>query len=301
MIIFKSKIKFKSHLQEVKNQQQSIGFVPTMGALHKGHISLIEKAKTECDVVIASIFVNPTQFNNLSDLDKYPRTFEQDCEILIKAGCDILFAPEISEMYSKEEIELKQQNIEDKSWAKGKTVDFGSLANVMEGLRRPGHFNGVVQIVSKLFRVVEPNRAYFGQKDFQQLMIIKKMAQQLEMPIEIVACPIVRDQNGLAMSSRNKRLSLDEKEKAALISKTLFNIKALQNEKSISELKAIAIQQLKAGDQFEVEYFEISDIETLQPVTSPNSTQQLIVCVALRLGEVRLIDNIILSPIKQAV
>jgi pantoate--beta-alanine ligase len=178
-----------------------------MGALHKGHISLINKAKLECTTVIASIFVNPTQFNDPSDLKNYPRTFEADCIMLEKAGCNAIFAPEIAEMYSEKELELKKLKIEDKTWSNGKSVDFGALEIVMEGAHRPGHFNGVAQIVSKLFRIIEPDKAYFGQKDFQQLAIIRSMIEQLSMPVEIISCPIIREPNGLAMSSRNERLT----------------------------------------------------------------------------------------------
>lgn len=295
MIIFKSKLSLKNRLAAIKNQHKTVGFVPTMGALHDGHISLVNKAKSECDVLVASIFVNPTQFNNLGDLDNYPRTFESDCKLLEDAGCDIVFAPEIAEMYSDEELALKKNNIEDKSWANGKDVSFGNLEDVMEGLRRPGHFNGVAQIVSKLFRIVEPNKAYFGQKDFQQLMIIQSMVDQLEMPTEIVICPIIRESNGLAMSSRNKRLSSKEKEMAALIPKTLFEVKGMKSSKSIEELTDFAKEQISTEPQFELEYFEISHMDTLLPAKQFEASQNLIACIALKLGDVRLIDNVILN------
>lgn len=295
MIIFNSVSQTKNHLKTIKDQQKTIGFVPTMGALHMGHISLIHKAKAECDVVVASIFVNPTQFNDLSDLKNYPRTFEADTQILKEAGCDILFAPEISEMYSKEELELKKQHIEDKSWTNGKTVDFGVLEQVMEGAHRPGHFNGVAQVVSKLFRIVEPTKAYFGQKDFQQLAIIKSMTTQLRMPIDIIACPIIRETNGLAMSSRNERLTPDQRKIASLISKTLFEVQKLYPYKSISELKAFVERNITSEPQFKLEYFEIADTETLQPVNSTGVGHHNIACIALKLGEIRLIDNVILA------
>ena len=295
MIILNSIPQIKNHLNNLIKQQKTVGFVPTMGALHKGHISLINKAKADCDMVVSSIFINPTQFNDLSDLNNYPRTFEADCQMLESAGCDIVFAPEVTEMYSKEELELKKQNIEDKSWTKGKIVDFGLLEKVMEGAHRQSHFNGVAQVVSKLFRIVEPDKAYFGQKDFQQLSIIRSMVKQLNMPIEIIACPIIREENGLAMSSRNERLSPEQRNIASLISKTLFKIKELQTSKTIAELKAFVEQQINAEPQFKLEYFEIADAETLQPVKDFNQVSELIACIALKLGKVRLIDNIILQ------
>jgi pantoate--beta-alanine ligase len=298
MIILKSKLETQKFLNNLRNQQHTIGFVPTMGALHQGHISLINNAKAECNVVIASIFVNPTQFNDLNDLKNYPRTFEADCQMLEKAGCDAVFAPEIAEMYTLEELERKNNpdsyRDEDKTWTEGKIVDFGALEKVMEGAHRPGHFNGVAQVVSKLFRIVEPNKAYFGQKDFQQLAIIRSMVEQLNMPIQIIACPILREQNGLAMSSRNERLTPEQRKTAALISKTLFQVKDLQQSKTIAELQSFAKQQLNAEPQFKLEYFEIADVKTLQPVTEYKANQERIACVALKLGEIRLIDNILL-------
>lgn len=294
MIVLHSASEINKLLNSLRNKQKTIGFVPTMGALHKGHISLINKAKNDCNVVVASIFVNPTQFNDLSDLNNYPRTFEADCQMLELAGCDILFAPEVAEMYTAEELERKKLHMEDKGWTKGKTVDFGLLEKVMEGAHRPGHFNGVAQVVSKLFRIVEPDKAYFGQKDFQQLAIIQSMVKQLAMPIEIIACPIMREPNGLAMSSRNERLSPEHRKIATLISKTLFKVKELQTSKTVDELKALAIQQIKSDPRFELEYFEIADTETLQPINSLNPTQHPAAFIAVKLGSVRLIDNIVL-------
>jgi pantoate--beta-alanine ligase len=293
MIILKSKLETKKFLNNLRNQQHTIGFVPTMGALHQGHISLINNARLEGNVVIASIFVNPTQFNDLNDLKNYPRTFEADCNMLEKAGCDAVFAPEISEMYSEEELELKKLKIEDKAWTEGKVVDFGALEKVMEGAHRPGHFNGVAQVVSKLFRIIEPNKAYFGQKDFQQLAIIRSMVKQLDMPIQIIACPIMREPNGLAMSSRNERLISEQRKTAGLIAKILFQVKNMATTKTIAELKSFAEQQLNAEPQFKLEYFEIADVKTLQPVTEYKADQKLVACVALKLGEIRLIDNIL--------
>lgn len=294
MIIFNTIEQLQNHLNSIRIQKKIIGFVPTMGALHAGHISLVDKAKADCDIVVCSIFVNPTQFNDLSDLDKYPRTLDSDCQLLEKANCDIVFAPEVKEMYTESELELKKQKIEDKSWTNGKSVDFGTLETVMEGAHRPGHFNGVAQVVSKLFRIVEPDKAYFGQKDFQQLAIIRSMTKQLGMPIQIIACDIMREPNGLAMSSRNERLTRQERDLAGIISKVLFNIKDLYTSKSVSELKAIGNKLIQTVPSIKMEYLEISDAETLQPISDFKHSKSAVVCIAVKLGDVRLIDNVLL-------
>lgn len=292
MIEFTTIEQLKNHLANFRGSR--IGFVPTMGALHKGHISLIERAKAENSVVVCSIFVNPTQFNDLSDLEKYPRTIENDRKMLQDAGCDILFIPEIAEMYTPQEMELKRLKIEDKSWTKGKTIDFGELDKVMEGAQRPGHFNGVAQVVSKLFRIVEPDKAYFGQKDFQQLAIIRSMVKQLEMPVEIISCPIIRESDGLAMSSRNVRLSSEERKAAPLISKVLFKVQELQNTHSMEDLKTFVKTQIQAESLMALEYFEIVDAETLLPINDYNQAKSVVACIAIKLGAVRLIDNVLL-------
>jgi pantoate--beta-alanine ligase len=295
MIIFHRIQELQNHLKIVRKEQKKIGFVPTMGALHEGHIALIRKSKAENDVTICSIFVNPTQFNDLKDLEKYPRTLLQDAELLEKAECDIIFAPETGEMYSENELELKRQKIEDKSWTLGKTVHFGQLDKVMEGAHRPGHFNGVAQVVSKLFRIVEPDRAYFGQKDFQQLAIIRSMTKQLDLPVEITGCPIIREKDGLAMSSRNVRLTASERKIAPLIHKTLSLIKEMAPKKAISELKVFVEKEIASEPSMLLEYFEIVDSETLQPITKLDETKSAVACIALKLGEIRLIDNILLK------
>lgn len=295
MIICKTRKQLKKYIEEQKFRNKSIGFVPTMGALHPGHVSLVKSAKAQTDSVVCSIFVNPTQFNNLSDLEKYPRTLESDCLLLKAAGCDAVFVPEIEEMYSEQELELKKQGVEDQSWAEGKTIDFGGLARVMEGEFRPGHFNGVAQVVSKLFKFVEPNKAFFGEKDFQQLAIIRSMVKQMDFLIEIVACPTLREPNGLAMSSRNERLTKEQRERASLISKTLFAVKELASTKTVVELKAFAENQIKSEPQMKLEYFEIADVETLQPVLELKKNKEAVACIALQLGDVRLIDNVILT------
>ncbi|MCE3281146.1 MAG: pantoate--beta-alanine ligase [Bacteroidetes bacterium] len=261
----------------------------------EGHIALIKRSKAENDITICSIFVNPTQFNDLKDLEKYPRTLRQDAELLEEAECDIIFAPEIGEMYSEKELELKRQKIEDKSWTMGKPVDFGQLDKVMEGAHRPGHFNGVAQVVSKLFMIVEPHRAYFGQKDFQQLAIIRSMTKQLDLPVEIIGCPIIREKDGLAMSSRNVRLTESERKIAPLIYKTLSLIKEMSIKKSVSELKAFAENEIASESLMQLEYFEIVDSETLQPISKLDDAKSAAACIALKLGEIRLIDNVLLK------
>jgi pantoate--beta-alanine ligase len=295
MIIFHRIQELQNHLKIVGKEQKKIGFVPTMGALHEGHIALIKRSKAENDITICSIFVNPTQFNDLKDLEKYPRTLRQDAELLEEAECDIIFAPEIGEMYSEKELELKRQKIEDKSWTMGKPVDFGQLDKVMEGAHRPGHFNGVAQVVSKLFMIVEPHRAYFGQKDFQQLAIIRSMTKQLDLPVEIIGCPIIREKDGLAMSSRNVRLTESERKIAPLIYKTLSLIKEMSIKKSVSELKAFAENEIASESLMQLEYFEIVDSETLQPISKLDDAKSAAACIALKLGEIRLIDNVLLK------
>lgn len=292
MVILKTRQEVLDFLVSFRQKSQTIGFVPTMGALHKGHLSLIEEAKKDCAVVIASIFVNPTQFNDLNDLKNYPRHPEKDFLMLEQAGCDAVFAPEVEEMYSPDELELKKNKIEDKSWTEGKNIDFGVLEKVMEGASRPGHFNGVAQVVSKLFRIVQPNKAYFGQKDYQQLAIIRSMVKQLGMSIEIIGCPIVREKNGLAMSSRNERLSPEQRVAAGVISQTLFKIKSLKHSKTVDGLKKIAQEMIEQEPQVELEYFEIADAQTLQPVKTFSADTQVVTFIAAKVGSVRLIDNI---------
>ncbi len=269
-----------AQLQEIilnhKKAGKTIGFVPTMGALHAGHISLINKARAENNFVVCSIFINPTQFNDQNDLIKYPRTPELDKQLLLNAGCDILFSPTVNEMYP-----VKDERI----------FDLGGLDKVMEGVYRPGHFNGVVQIVLKLFDAVKPNRAYFGKKDFQQLAIIKYITKQLNLPIQIIPCETIREEDGLAMSSRNIRLNSVERNQAIQLSKALFFVKENAPHLSVKELKQKVNEMLSCYDLIKTEYFEIADSETLQPVdtVTPDKT---VACIAAYVGNVRLIDNI---------
>lgn len=264
-------------LEPNRQQRKSVGLVPTMGALHRGHAALVEKCVAENDISVVSVFVNPTQFNNKEDLRLYPRDLEADCRLLESIGTDYVFAPSVDEMYPEQDIRV---------------FDFGDLANVMEGQFRPGHFNGVAQIVSKLFYAVEPRKAYFGEKDFQQLAIIRLMVKQLYMPIEIVAVPIVREDSGLALSSRNMRLSEQERVKAAEIFKTLKESITLTNQKNVSETSSFVVESINNVEGLSVEYYNIINGETLQSVTNWNDADYIVGCIAVFCGEVRLIDNI---------
>ena len=264
-------------ISALKTLGKTIGFVPTMGALHEGHFSLVRKCKSENDICVVSIFVNPTQFNNPNDLTTYPRTLEQDTKKLAELGCDMVFAPSTEEMYTNEETTTKF------------SFDFGGLDQVMEGPNRPGHFNGVVQIVSKLFDLVQPLRAYFGEKDFQQVAIIKRMVKVMGYDTMIIPCPIVRETSGLAMSSRNQLLSPEQKVTAAQISHILFESRQLIQCQSIPQVQSWVIEQINRVDGLQVEYFEIVDRDTLQPANSWNNT---IGCITVHCGNVRLIDNI---------
>lgn len=263
-------------------QGKTIGFVPTMGALHEGHASLIRRACSENEVCFVSVFVNPTQFNNAEDLQKYPRTLEKDAMLLESLGVHFVFAPSPEEMYSQEEMAEPFQ------------FDFAGLDQVMEGTMRPGHFNGVVQVVSRLFELVRPTRAYFGEKDFQQLAIIRYMAERSVLAerfegIQIIGCPIVREHSGLAMSSRNERLSQAEKQTAVGISQTLIASLEWAKTASVAEVQQRVIDTINAIEGLEVEYYEIVDKTTLQPT---QSFQNAIGCVTVYCGPVRLIDNI---------
>ena len=261
-----------------KNEEKTIGFVPTMGALHQGHISLVKKCCEQNDVCIVSIFVNPTQFNNPTDLEKYPRTIEEDTKILKEAGADIVFVPSVQEIHPEPD------NCQ---------FDFGLLDKVMEGKFRPGHFNGVVQVVSRLFDIVKPDRAYFGEKDFQQLAIIRQMVRQLNIPVEIVPMPIRREDSGLAMSSRNQRLTGDQKTEAVNIYRILSDSKALYNQKTVDEVRIWVVESINKIPFLEVEYFEIVDGNTLQQIVDWKDTDYAVGCITVFCGEVRLIDNII--------
>lgn len=263
-------------------QGKTIGFVPTMGALHEGHASLIRRACSENEVCFVSVFVNPTQFNNAEDLQKYPRTLEKDAQLLESLGVHFVFAPTPDEMYSAEEM------------AAPFVFDFNGLDEVMEGKMRPGHFNGVVQVVSRLFELVQPTRAYFGEKDFQQLAIIRYMVERSAMShlfqdIQIIGCPIVREKSGLAMSSRNERLSEAEKQTAVAISQTLISSMNWAKSAPVAAVQQRVIDTINAVDGLQVEYYDIVDKDTLQPT---DTWHNAVGCVTVFCGPVRLIDNI---------
>jgi len=258
-----------------------IGFVPTMGALHHGHLTLVQQSKGNTDVTVVSIFVNPTQFNNPSDLKNYPRTLDSDCAMLetVLNGNDIVFAPSESEMYHAPDT---------------REFNFGKLESVMEGAFRPGHFRGVAQIVSKLFDIVKPDKAFFGEKDFQQLAVIKQLVKNYmpSLKVEIVPCPIVREDDGLAMSSRNMLLNSDQRTVVPIIYKTLSDAVLKSTSTGVGELKNWVVAQINSQPLLKTEYFEIVDDTELQPVDSWNKPCGKVGCVAVHVGKVRLIDNI---------
>jgi pantoate--beta-alanine ligase len=282
MQIINTKQELTSQMAACVRQGKTIGFVPTMGALHAGHASLVKRACEENDVCVVSVFVNPTQFNNKEDLLKYPRNIAKDAELLADLGVHFVFAPSPEEMYNPEEMEQTF------------VFDFAGLDQVMEGKMRPGHFNGVVQVVSRLFDLVQPTRAYFGEKDFQQLAIIHHMVERSSMAerytnLQIIDCPIIREDSGLAMSSRNERLSQEEKETAVAISKTLFASKEWAKSANVKEVQQQVINTINSVEGLEVEYYEIVDKNTLQPT---DNWDNAVGCVTVYCGPVRLIDNI---------
>ena len=276
MKIVNSIKELKAYLAEEKRNNKQVGFVPTMGALHDGHLSLVKCCVENSDVCVVSIFVNPTQFNDKHDLETYPRTLEKDCSLLEPVGCDYVFAPSVEEMYPEPDTRV---------------FDFGLVSAVMEGARRPGHFNGVAQIVSKLFYAVEPDNAYFGEKDFQQIAVIRAMVEQLNIPVNIVACPILREEDGLAMSSRNVRLTPEQRQKAPLIARTLKESTTFAPEKSVQEVIDFVINTINADPVMRVEYYEIVDGYTLKSIQNWSDTTYPIGCITVYCGEVRLIDN----------
>ncbi|GHT07915.1 pantothenate synthetase [Bacteroidia bacterium] len=268
-------------LTHARQTHKSIGLVPTMGALHAGHLALVQRAVTENDVAVVSVFVNPSQFNDKNDLKNYPRTPDADCKLLEEAGANIVFMPAVDEMYPEPDT---------------RQFAFGALETVMEGQFRPGHFNGVAQIVSRLLTIVNPDRAYFGEKDFQQLTIIRDLVKQLNFNVDIVACPIVREADGLAMSSRNARLNPAERQAAVNISKTLnasvvrHCLVGFKPQSPVSETKSWVIKQINAVPELRVEYFDIVDGHTLQSIQEWSDTTFPVGCIAVFDGDVRLID-----------
>ncbi|HET7819483.1 MAG TPA: pantoate--beta-alanine ligase [Bacteroidia bacterium] len=282
MRIFSTIQETKEWLNSIRTEYKSIGFVPTMGALHQGHMSLIKKGKLENDIVIASIFVNPLQFNDKKDLERYPKTINADIEKLKAFNCDALFAPTVEEMYP------------DGNDKTSFTLDLGMLDKVMEGAHRPGHFQGVCIIVKKLFDIIQPNNAYFGEKDFQQLTIIKTMVRMLKIPINIISVETTRESDGLAMSSRNVLLNAEERKNAPVIYQTLL---ASRNTNSISvdEIKNWVEKQINKNSYFKLEYFEIVDSTTLTPIYTIKPDIKYRACIAVKVNAIRLIDNIVFN------
>ena len=269
----------KTKLQVQREKGKTIGLVPTMGALHAGHASLVKRSVNENDVTVVSVFVNPTQFNDKKDLEKYPRTLEADCELLERIGANIVFAPSVSEMYPEPDTRV---------------FSYPPTDEVMEGRFRPGHFNGVCQIVSKLFMIVEPNKAYFGEKDFQQIAVIKALVADQKYPLEICPCPIVRETDGLALSSRNTLLSEAERKIALNISKTLFESLEYAKTHTLTETKYWVINTINAIEGLEVQYYEIVDGKSLSSLNDWRDSDYIVGCITVFCGSipVRLIDNI---------
>lgn len=282
MDILTQKAKLKQFLDKLRAEGKTIGFVPTMGALHAGHISLIEIAQKQCDVVVCSIFVNPTQFNDKKDLERYPRTLEKDTELLVKANCDVLIYPEVEEMYPEED---------------KRTFDFGFLDKTLDGAFRPGHFNGVGQIVSKLFDAVEPDKAFFGEKDFQQVLVIKEMVSQLNYKLEIVSCPILREKDGLAMSSRNTLLNEAERTAASLIPILMNATKEdFVSGASTENIKLKLTAKINAEPLFKLDYFEIRNTRDLNEFDA-STDKEAVILIAVFCGRIRLIDNLVVKTI----
>jgi pantoate--beta-alanine ligase len=278
MEIVKSSAELGARVEVLKKAGKVIGFVPTMGALHDGHLSLARQAGRQSDVVVVSIFVNPNQFNNLADLERYPRDIQKDADMLSATPCELLFVPTVKEVYPEPDTRV---------------FDFGAIDKVMEGHYRPGHFNGVAQVVSRLFDMVKPDKAFFGEKDFQQLAIVRAMVQQLNYAVEIVACPIIREEDGLAMSSRNQLLSPAQRKNAPVIARTLLESCNFAKSHNVEDTVNFVTESINATPELQVEYFEIVDGRSLQAVSSWNEGAYLVGCIAVFAGEIRLIDNVI--------
>ncbi len=280
MKIFTTKSDLKNYFKELSSKEVTIGFVPTMGALHKGHLSLIEESKKNNGITIATIFVNPTQFDKKEDLEKYPKTIDKDIALLKETGCDVVFTPTVEDIY--------EGNVSSNSF------DFDGLEHEMEGKFREGHFNGVGTIVNAFFHIINPTNAYFGEKDFQQLQIIKKMVEKLHLPINIVGCPIHREANGLAMSSRNERLTSKQREEASIIYKVLQSVKAKLHTESIGNIKLWVEKSFENHSSFKLEYFNIADEATLKEITEIKPKRSYRAFIAVYTDSIRLIDNLAL-------
>ena len=280
MLIFNKITELEGFLEGLKSKGQSIGFVPTLGALHKGHISLIEASKATCDVTVCSVFVNPTQFNDTADLAHYPRMPEADTLLLEQANCDALFLPTVSEIYPTREKQI---------------FDFGELDKILEGKYRPGHFNGVAQVVKRFFEIVQPNRAFFGSKDFQQVKIVEALAKQMKSGAEIVSCAILREPDGLAMSSRNALLSSNERVLASLIPRLLTKAKELALSSGLLAAKEYRSKEVAKQPLMKLDYFEFCNPTNLTTITQLQPNEKVVALLAIFVGKIRLIDNIILN------
>ena len=283
MYIFKHIADLQTHLTNQVRLGKTIGFVPTMGALHQGHLSLIATAQSATNCVVSSIFVNPTQFNDASDFDKYPRTINVDCGLLIEQGCDVLFLPDVAEIYPN-----GQQTV-------AQTYNLGGLDLPMEGRQRPGHFAGMIQVVSRLLDIVQPHQLFMGQKDYQQLAIVRHYLETTNSPIKLVGCATLREANGLAMSSRNVRLSPEQRQQAGIINTVLQHLKQQYGQQSIEQLVQAGIQQINALPNFAVEYLEVCNAHTLQQINNWSDANEIVACIALKVGNVRLIDNVLIK------
>lgn len=279
MIVVSKIVELQNALFSIRKAGKSIGLVPTMGALHEGHASLVERSVKENDVTVVSVFLNPTQFNDQGDLDRYPRTLDADCELLEKVGADYVFAPSVEEMYPIPDT---------------RQFEFPPVSTVMEGAKRPGHFNGVCQVVSRLFYIVRPNRAYFGEKDWQQIAVVKQLVKYIAVNVDIVECPIIRDKDGLAKSSRNTLLSADERKIAPKIYEALKASMDFARNHTVSETHDKVVDEINSVKGLEVEYFEIVDGNTLQTVSSWDETPYVVGCITVYCGKtpIRLIDHI---------
>lgn len=279
MQIFKTKKEINDFVKQLQNNRQTLGFVPTMGALHSGHLSLVEIGLKQSDVVVVSIFVNPTQFNNPNDLKNYPRDLQKDAEMLEKIGCHAIFAPSEKEIYPEEDTRKFELNGVDKN---------------MEGEFRPGHFNGVAKVISLMLDIIPADKAFFGLKDFQQVAVVKQLVKNLHLKTEIVACPTVRETDGLAKSSRNLLLTPEHRKHAGIIYEALSEINKNKHQ-SIQKIKEIVSQKINQNGLFKVEYLEIANTETLLPISDEEKQQQCVACIAVWAGDVRLIDNVIID------
>ena len=277
MLIFTKISDLRAFLTQKKNEHKTLGFVPTLGALHPGHTSLIERSKQQCDVTICSIFVNPTQFNDKKDLERYPRMPEKDIQLLEKAGCDAVFLPTTEEIYP----------------TPGKEIfNFGYLSSTLEGEHRPGHFNGVAQVVKRFFLIIEPDKAFFGSKDYQQVMIIKALVKQMHSKIEIIACPILREADGLAMSSRNALLNAEERATAALLPKIMKQANDLLKNEGLEPAKSFVHSQIVANPLMKLDYYEVCTAGDLKIVSQLDPGVEYVAVIACFVGRIRLIDNL---------